>query len=651
MLSLTKLDRLPSQLLRMEQRARRYYYKYFWRTKDRELSSQISTKFSIVDNLIRIIPIEGNWNLDEEEKYRIIEKANKTLAGVYNLLGSGDVVILPIQWNLDFVSGNVWPNKYYKSYDQIDIKSNSDVKKPRELSRSHHMLHCAIAYRLTGEKKYADLVIDQILDWNQHNPLMYSINWGCAMDVAIRAVNWMWAIRLISDYERVSDYDNLFSNLLYKHGWFIYRNLEKSLYNNQNHYLSDILGLVFLGTLFKEVDVEAAQWYSEGKREIYKELRYEILPSGVSYEKSTSYNRLVLEIFFHSLWLLKHNGQVLPLDIAQRMRNMFDFILHTIQPDGNTPIIGDQDNGRILPFGTETVTDYRYLMSIAATFFHSSDYSTASNGYNIYCALLGDKNSREAFSLVTSHVNHLVSAAYPDAGYFVFRNDDLYVLFNCSGKGKYPELSDGTHTHSDLLSFVLCYNGHPVFCDSGSYQYSGNAEERMAFRSTRQHNTIMVDEMSQHDIKKNHLWDFPNNAIPMIHGWQVGEKEDYVEASHNGYERLVSPVTHRRKLVLKKTENEVQIEDIITVKGNTKHNFESNYYLDDAVEVKQADEKTVQLLVKDAILVVSFESTEPIKLAVENARISKSYGTVNATQRISLTVESGRSFSIITHIK
>lgn len=651
MLSLTKLDRLPSQLLRMEQRVRSYYYKYFWRAKDRKLSSQISTKFSLIENLIRIIPVEDEWNLDEEEKHRIIEKANKALAGVYNLLGSGDVVILPIQWNLDFVSGYVWANKYHKSYDQINIKSNSDVKKPRELSRSHHMLHCAIAYRLTGEKKYADLVIDQILDWNQHNPLMYSINWGCAMDVAIRAVNWMWALRLISDYKRVSEYDNLFSNLLYKHGWFIYRNLEKSLYNNQNHYLSDILGLVFLGTLFKDVDAEAAQWYSEGKREIYKELRYEILPSGVSYEKSTSYNRLVLEIFFHSLWLLKHNGEVLPLDIAQRMRNMFDFILHTIQPDGNTPIIGDQDNGRILPFGTETVTDYRYLMSIAATLFHSSDYSSTSNGYNIYCALLGDRNSRETFPVVTSHDKHIASVAYPDAGYFVFRNDNYYVLFNCTGKGKYPELSDGTHTHSDLLSFVLCFNGHPVFCDSGSYQYSGNADERMAFRSTRQHNTITVDEMSQHDIKKNRLWDFPNNAIPVIHEWQVGEKEDYVEASHNGYERLASPVTHRRKLVLKKTDNEVQIEDILSFKGNQNHSFESNFYLDDAVEVKEVDGYSVCLVVNGITLNISFDSSKPMRLMIKDARISKSYGMAIDTKRISLTVESSETFSIKTTIK
>ena len=388
MKSLTVLDRLPYRILCWEQVARKHYYKYFGKCKDKRLSSHIPLSFSLKERLKSVIPDPDELLIENEESKKIIASADKTLAGIYNLLGSGDVTINPIRWNYDFVSQYEWKNQYYNDYDQINIASSSDVKKPRELSRSHHMLHCGIAYRITKERKYADLIIDQILDWNQHNPLMYSINWGCPMDVAIRAINWIWALRLISDYERVLEYDNLFSNLLYKHGWFIYRNLEKSLYNNQNHYLSDVLGLVFIGVLFKDQDREAKQWYEEGRRETYKELRYEILPSGVSYEKSTGYNRLVLEIFLHTLWLLEHNGEVLPLDIKQRMRNMFDFILHTIQPDGNTPIIGDQDNGRILPFGTETVTDYRYLMSIAAMLYHSSNYISSSNCYNIYCALL-----------------------------------------------------------------------------------------------------------------------------------------------------------------------------------------------------------------------------------------------------------------------
>lgn len=649
MKSLTSLDRLPYRILCWEQMARKHYYKCFGKCKDKRLSSHIPSSFSLKDRLEFVIPDFGEILIDNDESKKIISSADKTLDGIYSLLGSGDVTINPIRWNYDFVSQFEWKNKYYKDYDQINIASNSDVKKPRELSRSHHMLHCAIAYRLTNDKKYADLIIDQVLDWSKHNPLMYSINWGCAMDVAIRAVNWIWALRLISDYERALEYGNLFSNLLYKHGWFIYRNLEKSLYNNQNHYLSDVLGLVFIGVLFKDQDREAKQWYEEGKREIFKEMRYEILPSGVTYEKSTSYNRLVLEIFLYACWLFRKNGEEIPLDIDYRLRTMFDFILNTIQPDGNTPIIGDQDNGRVLPFGTESITDYRYLLSLGAVLYNNPVYIPYSEGFNIYCNILNGDCSKVVFDVPVKNTS-LVSKAYPDSGYFVFKNHDYSVLFYCTGKGKYPELSNGTHTHSDLLSFVLCYKGYSVFCDAGSYQYSGDSKERMLFRSTQQHNTVAVDGLSQNDLKEKQLWDFPRNAIPTILDWQIDEDKDYVLASHNGYERLNSPVTHERKLSLFKTNNFVEIIDRFELRGEQNHFFEYNLHLDDSVLVELLDNHKVKLVMDDDILYVSFDSDMPIRLSIQPSRISKSYGEVDNTHRICVTANSNNSFHITTTI-
>lgn len=652
MKSLTSLDKLPYKMLCWEQVFRKHYYKHTRKRKDRQLSRQIPNGFSLKEKLEIVLPEFGELVINDAEAKRIIESADKAISGIYNLLGSGDVLINPIRWNYDFVSGYVWENKYYKSYDQINIKSSSDVKKPRELSRSHHMLHCAIAYRLTHDKKYADLIIDQILDWNRQNPLMFSINWGCAMDVAIRAVNWIWALRLIVDYDRFDQYDNLFSNLLYKHGWFIYRNLEKSLYNNQNHYLSDVLGLVFIGALFKEQDKEAKLWYDEGKREIFKEMRYEILPSGVSYEKSTSYNRLVLEIFLHACWLFKKNGEEIPLDVDYRLRSMFDFILNTIQPDGNTPIIGDQDNGRIFPFGTESVIDYRYLLSLGACLFNDSRYIPFSEGFNVYCNILCGEKTKSLFEDTKANKEGVLhSKAYPDAGYFVLRNEDFYVMFNCSGKGKYPELSNGTHTHSDLLSFVLSYKGRPMFCDPGSYQYSGNPKERMLFRSTLQHNTITVDELSQNDLKENQLWDFPGNAKPSILDWQIDGDVEYVRASHNGYERLSNPVIHERKLSLNKTDNSVELIDYLEIQGQQLHSFEMSFQLDDMVVAEKVDNNTVKLKSNDCSLLVSFQSEMPLELSIKPSRISKSYGTALDTHRISLTTKSNTSFQIKTIIK
>ena len=55
------------------------------------------------------------------------------------------------------------------------------------------------AYQATGNNRYVHEYLRQTLEWIDSNPLMYSINWGCAMDVAIRAVNWVYALNMFID--------------------------------------------------------------------------------------------------------------------------------------------------------------------------------------------------------------------------------------------------------------------------------------------------------------------------------------------------------------------------------------------------------------------------------------------------------------------
>ena len=82
----------------------------------------------------------------------------------------------------------------------------------------------------------------------------------------------------------------------------------------------------------------------------------------MSYERSTNYNRLVLELILVPILLLKRNGHEIPSDIWYRLEKMFEFIMYSLKPDGTSPIIGDQDNGRLLPFGVEDINNFRYLL-------------------------------------------------------------------------------------------------------------------------------------------------------------------------------------------------------------------------------------------------------------------------------------------------
>ncbi len=579
-------------------------------------------------------------NLSEKEKKEIVDKAHLHLADYYDLLGSGLTKVDPINWHVDFKSSFIWEkNVFYQDYIQESIAGNSDVKVPRELSRCHHLLNMAIAFNITGDAKFAKKIFYQIDNWIDENPLMYSINWGCTMDVAIRASNWIWALNLTSENWK---YDLQFvkkiKRSLYQHGWFIYRNLEKVPINNHNHYLADISGQIHLGLVFKDTK-EGAKWLNDGIAELYKEIRYQILPTGMSYERSTNYNRLVLELVITPLILLKQNGYHVPHDIWYRLETMFDFLIYTLKPDGHSPIIGDQDNGRLLPFGVENQTDYSYFFALGAILFKRADLKYLASGFNIYSLMLGGEKAKNIFDSLEPIQVNLASKGFKDAGIFIMRNENNYLLFNASGKGTNAEIDkdSGTHTHSDQLSFELVSDGRTFLVDPGSYVYTADAQERYNFRSTYMHNTVCIDKFSQDNITLENLWGYEYFAIPEIIEWDTNELFDKVVASHSGYMRLNEPVKHIREIIFHKQTSSWEIKDSFEGSGN--HSYDWYFHFDCKIDFL-IDGNTVKTICEDGNnIIVEFESEAAIKLNKFNSMVSKSYGIKEGSYSLNLCYE------------
>ena len=609
------------------------FYRLFWRRISSHLKKEIINNF---DNSKFIKALEKTLKIPQKliqyipqhEKDIIIKEADRSLQNIFNILGSRDTKLSPFDWHVDFKTGFRWPPyRFYKDYQQEDIESNSDVKIPRELSRCHHFLKVALAFCITEREEYAKFCVSQMTDWIKENPFMRSINWGCTMDVSIRAVNWIWSIGLISGNQLLSN-DNIakIKVSLYQHGWFIYRNPEKTKYNNYNHFLADLAGQIHLGLLFASRK-EAKEWLEEGKKELFHEIRLQILPTGMSYERSTNYNRLVLELILIPLLLLKRNGHEIPQDIWLRLEKMFEFLMYSLKPDGTTPIIGDQDDGRLLPFGVEKNIDYKYLLSIGAILFNRGDFKHYGDGFNVYCALLGGDNSKEKFDTIIEISTSLSSKCFPDAGLYIMRKNDNYLIFNATGKGQYPELPSGTHTHSDLLSFELFINGRTFLVDPGSYVYTADAEQRMLFRSTKMHNTLTIDGESQNLIRKEELWDFARNAIPEILNWESNETLDVVVGKHSGYLRLNEPVTHSRSITFNKQSPSWLITDELEGKGI--HFFEWFFHFDFGIDFKIVGNAAFTDCEDENNLMISFTGYKNIKLRKEKSFVSKAYGEKN----------------------
>ena len=98
-------------------------------------------------------------------------------------------------------------------------------------------------------------------DFVEANPVGIGINWTCTMDVALRAVSWAHRPRAGARLPRrspASAGERAYS-ALFDHGVFIRGNLENTYEVTSNHFLSNVVGLWFLGAVFADLP-HGAEW-------------------------------------------------------------------------------------------------------------------------------------------------------------------------------------------------------------------------------------------------------------------------------------------------------------------------------------------------------------------------------------------------------
>lgn len=626
----------------------------FLESQEKKIRKKLKeNSIEIRDNLSKIIPKIYAKDLDEilseEKKQYIISIANKAVKQEFDILSTKVKFENEIDWHIDFNSGFKWPKgKLYIKYNQVDESNNADVKFPRELSRCHHFLYLGQAYLLTNNEKYTKAFINQIEHWILDNPYKKSINWGCSMDIAIRAVNWIYALNMFSESKSITDSSfNMIITSLYLHGRYIYENPEKNRVYNHNHYLSDLCGQIIISLLFDNLNNEEVKgWKSNGIYEFYREIRLQILPSGFTYERTTNYHRLVTELIAYTIIFLLQNDIEVPQDILLRVKKMFECIKYYLFKDGTAPIIGDQDSGRFLPFFPYETNYQNYLLSVSSYLF--TDGFKDHNLTTVDTLFLFGKSEFDKMSSGSNSIKKYDSVSFPDAGFYIMKSEDVYVFINNSGLSHYNENKAGTHTHSDLLSFVYEYKGIPFLIDPGSYVYSSNPAERMKFRSTAMHNTLTVDDLDQNSLRVNDLWSIERNAIPKEIIWISNDNEDIYEGLHTGYQRLVDPVIHQRKFLLDKKDKILSIFD--SIKCKSEHSIKLHFHFDDKVDVEILNKKRLKLKKDNIKLEMKFELDNSFDLKLQQEYISKSYNSKQLAPYVEMSMNICEDINILTKI-
>ena len=326
---------------------------------------------------------------------------------------------------------------------------------------------------------------------------------------------------------------------------------------------------------------------------------------------------------------MKKNNISVSKDFKRKIEKQYEFLKGYVKGGVYAPIIGDQDDGRLLPFSIIENIDHSYLFTIGSILFNRSDFKSLSKNFNLDSFFLLGLDGKEKFDSIKNDIVIFDSKSYEEAGFFIMKNKDYYMFINNSGIGKYGNgnKSIGSHTHADMLSFELYILGYDILTDSGTYNYTRNIKERYYFSSTKMHNTLTVDGKNQFEIDKNKYNRFQSFSSPNHIKWISSKIKDVYIGEHNAYSRLESPTTHRRKFEFIKDIPKWIITDYIISEG--RHSIHS--YLNFAQDLNPdiVNKNSIRVILKEFIVNIKFISKDinSINLVIVDDWCSKAYGS------------------------
>ncbi len=350
-----------------------------------------------------------------------------------------------------------------------------------------------------------------IADWIQRNPPRTEDAWE-PYTVSLRIVNWIKFFLLpnIAGLKESSERPlrREWLESLYQQVLWLEKNVEYHIL--ANHYLKNGVALFFAGLYFQGIDAD--RWLHKGLKIFQEELAEQFLADGGHFERSPMYHSICVVDCLDILNLTTNSPAMISGKITDefigKVRAALDFLNDICLPDGGIPLFNDSAFG------------------IAPTPSQIFDYAERVIGYN----RLPQPTSSAVTTLSTS-------------GYYVCRHARDMIIIDCGPIG--PDYQPG-HAHCDTLSYELAIDGRRVVVDSGVFDYEPS-QERAYVRSTRAHNTVIVDGMEQSEVWG--VFRVARRARPIQGRIDKAESGAILfEGAHDGYCRLPGTPVHRRRI-------------------------------------------------------------------------------------------------------
>ncbi len=440
-------------------------------------------------------------------------------------------------WRRDYVSGRETPPDYFRLIPYLDFKRAGDHKVIWELNRHQHLLLLAQDVLLHDDAASLAMLERELRGWLEQNSYQCGINWASALEVAFRALSWMWIAHLVGG-RMAAALRREFLESLYRHGHHLAHNL--SFYFSPNtHLLGEAVALHALGVVFPDWP-DAALWRELGHKTVAAQWDRQIRADGSHFEQSSYYHVYTLDMFlFHA-----HLAGC-AREWAEPLGRMCRFLDALLGPERLLPLLGDDDGGRFFhPFGNH-LTYGRATLATAACLVPGPDWNHAPEDRQFVANWWLDELPTALAGTVRQS-----SRRFENSGLLILADGGTQIVFDTGNLGS----GAGGHSHSDALSLIIRSGGEEILVDAGTYTYVADPATRDAFRGSAGHNTARMGGQDQAEPAGPFAWrGRPETACTL---WEPGPKADRAAGvcRYAGYE-------HTREIVFEKAEARLLVID------------------------------------------------------------------------------------------
>jgi hypothetical protein len=441
----------------------------------------------------------------------------------------------PPLWHLSPINKADWTADCHWSLI-ADFKLG-DIKGVWEANRWSWVYPLVRSYLRDRDPKHAELFWSWVENWMSHNPPNVGVNWKCGQEASFRIFAAAVALSAFADApattpERVQR----LARLAHVTAVRIEAHFAYAISQNNNHGISEAVGLITIGTLWPELP-GASRWKAKGLKTVSLLCDRLIARDGSFSQHSSNYHRVLLDDLCWLAAVMRTGGTALSPELKDSARRAANFLHALLLPDGSVIRYGADDGARVLQLSACVYSDFRPTLAACAALFGSSALPPGPWDDQA-AALCPGWRSPETFDTQ--------AANFSGGGLYVKRRGRLTLALRA------PSVFSARPSQADQLHLSVYDSKGAVTEDLGTISYNDPLRTWADLSSACFHNVPLVNGGNPMSKVSRFLW------LP----WTVCEVEvaehDRLVASHRGFAGFVV----RREVIIQG--DTIRIEDSFT---------------------------------------------------------------------------------------